>query len=577
MSSRFVKDFAGHDDDADTGDMARPIRADDLETDYHNPFADDEPTHHRWLMTACAAGITGATIIAGAMLGLFGDNTSSNLALASVQPSEIWQRPAVTSKGDFNGQIAEVIAMRPYKTVSLTHTMTSEDAPAKGATLVLQAPSLITASLASLYPDLEHEELPYGDSNGTMVIDGQFDMPSIEPTNITTIAKTPPPEPVDETIVLAEGDTLTKRLVGLGITVATAQAMTRALEPVFPSKLMRNGQQFTITLDQQRDFYGNDVIYPVQVTFSPGPSETIIVEADEDGRFIARVDSAIDRARSRYAFAAHYRAKGKITSSLYASAKDRGVPEYIINAMIQAFSFDVDFQRQVKAGDKFEMFYGAPLSGSSKTRKVLHYATLQVNGKPKTYYRYTARNGRTRYFDKKGRSASKSLMRTPVSGARISSGFGMRRHPILGYTKMHTGVDFAVPRGTPIRAAGAGVVEFAKWRGAYGRAVKIKHSKGYSTLYAHMRRVASGLRRGTRVRQGQVIGYVGSTGRSTGPHLHYEVRRKNRPINPRRIRLAGNTKLSGKELTAFKRQKAKIIALAKSAPVATRFAQANTQ
>ena len=526
-------------------------------------------------MTTCVAGLAGATIIAGAVMGLFGDASPTGSAQASFQPTDNLQRPAATSKGNFNGQVAEVATLRPYQTVEVQQISTGGGDQGKGSTLILQAPSLITGTLASLYPELEQEDLTYNENSETVVIDGQFDMPSIEPSNITTIAKTPPPEPVDESIILALGETLSARLITLGITTETAHAMTRAIEPVYPSKLMRAGQQFTVTIDQQQDFYGNDVIYPVQVTFSPGPSENIVVEADEDGRFIARVDGASEGTRSRYAAVPHRRARGKIASTLYATARDEGVPDNVISEVIRAFSFDLDFQRQVKSGDPFEVFYGEPLSGSSKTRKVMHYATLKVRGKPKTYFRFTTKDGRTRYYDGKGRSASKSLMRTPISGARISSGFGMRRHPILGYTKMHTGVDFAVPRGTPIRAAGSGKVEFAKWRGAYGRTVKLKHAKGYSTLYAHMHRIASGLRPGARVRQGQVIGYVGSTGRSTGPHLHYEVRLNNKRINPKRIRLTGNTNLTGKELKAFKVQTAKILALAKAAPVTAKYAQAN--
>ncbi|MGI9463333.1 MAG: M23 family metallopeptidase [Aestuariivirgaceae bacterium] len=526
-------------------------------------------------MTTCVAGAAGATIIAGAVMGLFGDASPTGTAQASVQPGEAWQRPAVTSKGDFNGQITEVATLRPYQTVEVHQASIGTDTPSKSSTLVRQTPNLITGTLASLYPELEQEDLTYNENSETVVIDGQFDMPSIEPSNITTIAKTPPPEPVDETIVLAKDETLAAKLVALGISTETAHAMTRAIEPVYPSKLMRSGQQFTVTIDQQQDFYGNDVIYPVQVSFSPGPSENIIVEADEDGRFIARVDGASEGTRSRYAAVPHRRAKGKIESTLYATARDQKVPDNVVSEVIRAFSFDLDFQRQVRSGDPFEVFYGEPLSGSSKTRKVLHYATLKVRGKPKTYYRFTTRDGRTRYYDGKGRGAEKALMRTPISGARISSGFGMRRHPILGYTKMHAGIDFAVPRGTPIRAAGSGVVKLAKWRGAYGRTVQIKHAKGYSTLYAHMHRIASGLRPGTRVRQGQVIGYVGSTGRSTGPHLHYEVRLNNKRINPKKVKTTGVTRLTGKELKAFKRQKAKILALAKAAPVTARYAQAN--
>ena len=577
MINRFVKSRSRQVVATASDESVERVRADDLETDHHNPFAGDEPTHHRWLVTTCVAGAAGAAIITAAVMGLFGDTSATGTAQASVQPTEIWQRPAVTSKGDFKGQVAEVATLRPYQTVEVKNASIGDSTLTNGSTLMRQSHDLITGTLASLYPDLEDEDLPYNENSETVVIDGQFDMPSIEPSNITTISKTPPPEPIDKTIVLAKGGSLTDQLKSLGISTETAHAMSRAIEPVYPSKMMRGGQEFTVTLDQQQDFYGNDVIYPVQVTFSPGPSENIIVEADEDGRFVARVDGASEGTRSRYAAVPHYRARGKIASTLYATALDQGVPQNVVSEVIRAFSFDLDFQRQVKAGDPFEVFYGEPLSGSSKTRKVLHYATLKVRGKPKTYYRFTTRDGRTRYYDENGRSASKSLMRTPISGARISSGFGMRRHPILGYTKMHGGVDFAVPRGTPIRAAGSGVVQFAKWRGSYGKAVKLKHAKGYSTLYAHMHRIASGMRPGSRVRQGQVIGYVGSTGRSTGPHLHYEVRLNNKRINPKRIRLAGNTKLSGKELKAFKRQKAKILAMAKSAPITSKIVQASAQ
>ncbi len=576
LINRFVRVGSGRNKATTAGVITRPVRVEDLETDYHNPFADDQPSHYRWLMTTCVAGVAGAAIITGAVLGLFGEEPAANVVYASVKPDEIWQRPAVTSKGDFNGTVAEVTEMRPLQTVQVAYATVADDTADNSTTLVRQEPGMFTGTLEH-YPDVELQEMLYDDSGDTVVLDGQFDAPSAESSNITTIAKTPPPEPTDETIILAAGESLTGRLIVLGITEDTAVAMTRAVEPVYPSRLMRAGQEFTVTLDQQQDFYGNDVIYPVQVTFSPGPDETIVVEADEDGRFIARLDGEGEARRSRYAATPHYRAKGTIAASLYSTALDRGVPENVINEVSRAFSYDLDFQRQIKAGDPFEVFYGQPLSGSSKTRKVLHYATLQVRGKPKTYYRFTTADGKTRYYDDKGRSAAKSLMRTPISGARISSGFGMRRHPILGYTKMHAGMDFAAPRGTPIRAAGSGTIQSAKWRGAYGRAVVVKHAKGYSTLYAHMHKFASGIRSGKRVRQGQVIGYVGSTGRSTGPHLHYEVRLRNKPINPKRMRLGGTIKLTGKQLERFKKHRAKILALAKSAPVATRLAQASSQ
>ncbi len=568
---------------ADAGTAPGRIRhIEEFTADYHDPFDDEASSQGRWLATTCVAGITGCLIIAGAIVGLFGDSKpTGGAAYASVDPSqlagptELWQRPSVSGKGDFNGAIAEAIAPQPLNKMPSVYQQ--DGAIVRSAPVLTGQPMLTTASL-SQYPEVDEAELPYTQGTQPYVLDGELGAASVDTSNITTISKSPPAEPTDETITLDAGETLGRKLQELGISPRTAQALTSALEPVFPAKLLRAGQSFTITIDRQQDFYGNEVIYPVQVNFSPGPSEEIVVEADEDGRFIARVDGAADGAKSRYAAAPHYLAAGRVRSSLYATAIDGGVPDYIINQAIKAFSYDIDFQRQVKSGDKFEMFYGQPLSGSSKNRKVLHYAKLNVRGKPKTYFRYTTAKGKTRYYDENGRSASRSsLMRTPISGARISSGFGMRRHPILGYSKMHTGMDFAVPRGTPIRAAGSGVVKHAAWRGAYGRTVMVKHSNGYTTLYAHMSRIASGLKRGHKVRQGQVIGYVGSTGRSTGPHLHYEVRRGNKPINPKRIRTASFTKLKGKELARFKKHKARVMALAKAAPRSTRVARADNQ
>jgi murein DD-endopeptidase MepM/ murein hydrolase activator NlpD len=234
----------------------------------------------------------------------------------------------------------------------------------------------------------------------------------------------------------------------------------------------------------------------------------------------------------------------------------------------------VDFQRQVKANDTFDVFYGNPLTGSSSKRKVLHYAQLTLDGKTKTYYRYTTKDGQTDYYDESGRSAQKALLKTPVSGARLTSGFGMRRHPLLGYSKMHAGVDFGAPHGTPIRAAGSGVVQIAGRHGAYGITVEIKHNNKYETLYAHMSKLAAGIRRGAKVNQGQIIGYVGSTGRSTGPHLHYEVHVDNRPVNPTRIKAAGGKQLAGKELAKFNQLKARVEAMMQQAPSPLQVAQA---
>ena len=408
-----------------------------------------------------------------------------------------------------------------------------------------------------------------------MVLDAEIQAAETETANITTISKSAPAEPVDENFKIAEGSTLVDELTDRGVTREAAQALASAMEPIFPARMIKSGTEFSLTLDRQQDFYGRYATFPVELSFKPGPKETITVEADDDGRFIARVDGKQNGAQSEYAQITQFRTKAKVGSSLYATAKDNKVPDYIVSELTRVFSYDVDFQRQVKAGDTFEVFYGNPLTGSSTKRKVLHYAQLVLDGVPKTYYRYVNADGQVDYVDEQGRSASKALLKTPVSGSKITSGFGMRKHPLLGYSKMHTGTDFGVPYGSPIRAAGTGVVEVAGRHGAYGITVQIKHSAKFQTLYAHMSKLAAGIRAGTKVNQGQIIGYVGATGRATGPHLHYEVRVAGRPVNPQQVKASGATQLAGKDLQKFKLYKQRVVALMEAAPSATQVAQAS--
>ena len=229
----------------------------------------------------------------------------------------------------------------------------------------------------------------------------------------------------------------------------------------------------------------------------------------------------------------------------------------------------------MQAKDTFEVFYGNPFTGTSSKRKVLHFAKLISDGEVRTYYRFTAGDGQSSYYDENGRSAARALLKTPVSGARLTSGFGMRVHPLLGYSKMHAGVDFGAPQGTPIHAAGDGVIAQAGREQGFGNTIIIKHSEKYKTLYGHMSRFADGIRAGVHVNQGQVIGYIGSTGRSTGPHLHYEVRIDDHPVNPTNIRAAGGVQLAGKDLVNFKVNKLKVLAMMQNAPSAAQVAQAN--
>ncbi len=399
-----------------------------------------------------------------------------------------------------------------------------------------------------------------------------------EPVSGTAeIMKSPPPEPVDRTFALEPGQTLAGKLVELGVKPSLAVALATRLDRVWPLKKIRPGQKFVVTLEQQPDFSGLDVTYPVYLSFSPQPGTQVVVEAGDEGQFIASVKRNARAIASKPATPAAkgdlFRVKGRISSSLYAAAKDKGVPGYIISQMLRALGHQVDLQRQVKKGSTFEVLYGKPFSGTSSRRYVLHYVALDLGKRKLSFYRYTTPDGKTAYFDSKGRSARRGLMRTPISGARISSGFGMRRHPVLGYTKMHTGVDFAAPTGTPIHAAGPGKVIHAGWRGGYGRTVMIKHPSGHVTLYAHQSRIARGIRKGVKVRQGQVIGYVGATGRVTGPHLHFEVHIKGRKVNPLRVRTANRQQLSGKALKQFRKRMARIRELLDKIPTTTQIAR----
>jgi murein DD-endopeptidase MepM/ murein hydrolase activator NlpD len=541
---------------------ASPIHIEDLVLDHQNPFIDEEPRRRHWLVTACIGGIAGSLAVGAVLASLFGSAETSNQALASIQPGEFSGLPGLSGKGDFDA----------------TQFGTAFPAPKSGSVAFKPQPagaasgavaSIIPVSTGS-YPSITSNELPYATPS---VIDGSYQVASLDTSgNITTITKQLP-EPEDKLVELGKGSTLGAEIAKLGVPVDQALAMAKALEPIFPASMLKAGQQFTVTLEKQQDFYGEDVTAAVRLSFSPGPDEEIVVEADEDGNFIGRIEGRKDGARSKYAASPYYRTRGFVGAGLYATAKDKGVPENIIAQMMQIYAYDVDFQRQVRADDAFEIFYGNPLTGSSTKRKVIHYVALTVDGQTKIYYRYTTRDGDTGYFDENGRSADRALMRTPVSGSRISSGFGMRRHPILGYTRMHTGVDFAAPYGTPLKAAGNGAVSYAGWDGAYGRVVRIKHENGYETVYAHMSRIASTIKRGVRVRQGQTIGFVGSTGRSTGPHAHFEVRVNGRPVNPLKVKAMGGRQLSGKELAQFKRHKRDIIAMMKAAPQSTRVAQ----
>lgn len=369
--------------------------------------------------------------------------------------------------------------------------------------------------------------------------------------------------PITQTLAVREGDTLMGLLTEAGATAAEAHAAVLAMRPLHNPRQIRAGQEIEVTLAPPAgDGESEDEASPggpasgrlLGLRVQIDSARLVEVKRDETGNYLAEL---FEKPLTERAF----RASGEIESSLFLAADDAGIPERVTIELIRLFSYDIDFQREIHKGDRFEILFTQMLDedGQAVDMGRILFATLTTKGKTHALYRFTSpADGSVDYYDEKGQSAKKFLMKTPIDGARLSSGFGMRHHPILGYSKMHKGADFAAPSGTPIMAAGQGMVELAGRNGSYGNYVRIRHANGYKTAYAHLRSFARGIRSGVRVRQGQIIGYVGSTGRSTGPHLHYEVLVNGKQVNPMSIRVPTGRKLAGTELAAFEAARAVI-------------------
>ena len=251
----------------------------------------------------------------------------------------------------------------------------------------------------------------------------------------------------------------------------------------------------------------------------------------------------------------------EIHNSIYESLKKIDTPDEIIMEFVQLYSFDIDFQRDIRKGNKIKIFFEIYTDSQNNYIKSgnINFSEIILNDESYELYRFQSEGDEfVEYFNSDGKSATKALMKTPINGARLSSGFGMRKHPILGYNKKHQGVDFAAPTGTPIMAAGTGHIEFVGNNGGAGKYIRIKHLNGYKTSYSHLSKYASGIQKNVKVRQGQVIGYVGNTGLSTGPHLHYEVIFNGKRINPMKMKLPSGKQLKDKNLEIFLAEKERI-------------------
>ena len=330
---------------------------------------------------------------------------------------------------------------------------------------------------------------------------------------------------------LAAGDTLAGLLARAEIDAVEADAALDALRGEFDVRTLKPGQkvrlfhEWPVGQDKQLDkgrFAGLD--------FIPQARQRVIVRRTGHLQFTAL-------SQERPLDERHFLADSLISSSVYEAARAGGMAPNLVVELIRLFSFTIDFQRDIREGDRLEVLFTRRFDENNQLAEEgdIVFAALTNRGRRYAYWRMPGPDGQARYFDAKGESVQRLLMKTPVDGARLSSRFGMRRHPILGYTRLHRGLDFAAPRGTPIYAAGNGTITRIGRFGDNGKMIKIRHKNGYETVYLHMNAFARGMKKGRRVRQGQVIGYVGSTGLATGPHLHYEVLHYNRPVNPREL------------------------------------------
>lgn len=370
---------------------------------------------------------------------------------------------------------------------------------------------------------------------------------------------------VRKAVVIGKGDTLSIALTRAGSTRADAEDAIVAFRAVHDPRRLQVGQTLSVGFEPEGET--NGAVRLATFTLNVAPDRDVVVARGDDGVFLSHeVERPLGRVLRRQI--------GVIETSLYQAALAVGVPNQAVAELTHIFSFDVDFQRDIQPGDGFELLYEAAYdrNGEFVENGPLLYATLEAGKQAFELFRYEPDDGPADYLDSRGQSARKALMRTPINGARLSSGYGMRKHPILGYSKKHLGVDFAAPKGTPILAAGDGTIERIGREGNYGKYIRIRHNGTYSTAYAHLSGYAKGMSKGKRVRQGQVIGYVGSTGMSTGPHLHYEVLRNHKRINPTALKLPTGRKLEGKELAAFREQIREIRALLAETPSTTRLA-----
>ena len=376
-------------------------------------------------------------------------------------------------------------------------------------------------------------------------------------------------ESVVESLIAKPGESLVAVLKNAGVEGWQAQSITDALTA--GGLKLRSGQEVRMKLALASEEDGNKE--PLKVSVFSGIKPEATVERALDGEY-GLSDEPVE--------VAHFKSgdedddideRATLYTSIYSAALTQGLEPEIINKLLRILTYDVDFKQRVRPGDSFELFFDVKQddAGGEKAGELL-YVSMTVAGSTTRYYRFRTPDGVVDFYNDRGSNSRKFLMQTPVKAGRFTSGFGFRRHPLLGVRKMHTGVDWAAPVGTPILASGDGTIEEAGRHGGNGNYIRIRHGNGYQTAYSHQSRFAPGIRKGVKVRQGQVIGYVGLTGLTTGAHLHYEVLVNNRFTNPLKVRVPRSRQLNGRLLAEFKKEENRVDDLMHRAPVKTRIA-----
>ena len=346
---------------------------------------------------------------------------------------------------------------------------------------------------------------------------------------------------------ISSGETFDKILNNYSIPNEEINQIKKKLNSDYDINNLKPNLEIKITIDQSNNKKITSFLFPVSRT------EKIQLTRNLDNNLFEK-KIIITNLNKKIIFK-----EGKITQSLYKTAIDLNVQPNVIIEFARIYGFQVDFQRDIRKNDNFQIMYEVFEDDDGKVFETgnIIFADLKLSGKNNALY-YFEKKGSEGHYDENGKSVEKALMKTPINGARLSSAFGMRKHPIDGFNKMHRGTDFAAPMGTPIMASGSGLITRARWCGGGGNCIKIKHNSTYETIYAHMKNFARGIKEGIRVKQGQIIGYVGSTGKSTGPHLHYEVVVNGKKVNSQKLKLPSGKTLKGKEREIFEVEKIKL-------------------